>query len=159
MTEHKILVREMMAEDSEAVAALSAELGYPVSKSDLITRFDSIVKSSDNLLIVAEALDEVVGWCHVFCVRLLESDGYAELGGIVVNTDWRRRGAGRLLVSDAESWALSRGFTRLRAHSGSHREGAHHFYLSLGYDQLAPTVFQKVIHQLDSQPGDGLQTE
>ena len=142
-TDHQICVREMRPEDFAMIATLSAELGYPVSKIDIVDRFEAIGGSRDHRLTTAHAQGEAVGWCHAYCVRILESEGYAELGGLVVNESWRRQSVGRALVADAETWARSRGFTRLRAYSGAHREHAHEFYRSLGYDQRAPSMFQR----------------
>ncbi|MEO0476496.1 MAG: GNAT family N-acetyltransferase, partial [Planctomycetota bacterium] len=91
----------------------------------------------------AESQDRVVGWCHVLCIRLLESEGYAELGGLVVDQYFRRCGIGQALVQDAERWAIARGIGRLRAYSGNHRNAAHQFYLQIGYVQRETSVFQK----------------
>ncbi|MGJ8724329.1 MAG: GNAT family N-acetyltransferase [Roseibacillus sp.] len=128
--------------DFVRVGVLSEQLGYPVSRVEFVDRFNGIKGSSDSGLFVAQAEGGVVGWCHVYGVRLLESEGYAELGALVVDKSWRRRGVGRVLIRGAEVWASSIGFKRLRAYSGRHRKMAHDFYRSVGYEQQAPAMFQ-----------------
>lgn len=139
------VVRRMLAEDLAAVAILSEQLGYPVSIGDLTDRFVTMSSSSNHHLAVALLQGILVGWCHVFCVELLETGGYAELGGLVVDEDWRRKRVGHALVLDAETWARSRGLPKIRAYSGNHRETAHRFYRAEGFEQGAPAMFQKII--------------
>ena len=145
LKECEITVREMSSDDFTAIAALSAELGYPVAMRELEERFEAIAGSGNCRLLIAQAQEKVIGWCHVYGVRLLESEGYAELGALVVDQGWRRLGVGRALIRNAELWASSNGFTRLRAYSGSHRKAAHNFYRSVGYDQQAPSMFQMTL--------------
>jgi len=135
----------MLSEDLSEVEILSLQLGYPVSPPQLADRFNTILSSSDHLLIVAEAEGVLVGWCHAFRVRLLETEGYAELGGLVVEERHRRRGIGDALLQEAEAWVKYQGASRLRAYSGEHREAAHQFYLSKGYDKNSTPMFQKTV--------------
>lgn len=148
LKESKIFVREMNPSDFAAIGSLSMQLGYPVTRSELVARFDAIESSRERRLLVADVQEDVVGWCHVYGVRLLESEGYAELGALVVDENSRRQGVGRALIRGAEVWASSIGFSRLRAYSGNHREIAHDFYRSVGYEQQTPAMFQVTL--LDS---------
>ena len=130
----KITIRPMTAGDALAVAGLSAQLGYPVSAGTVTVRLELISRSPDHGFFVAEAGGEVVGWVHVYGVRLLESPSFfAEIGGLVVDSKARRLGVGRSLMAAAEKWASEHGFPEVRLRSGLHRTDAHQFYQSIGY--------------------------
>ena len=74
------------------------------------------------------------------CVR----DSQAEIGGLVVDEGLRGRGVGRMLMRQAEVWALAQGCRAIRLRSNIVREGAHSFYERLGYSRLkTQTVFRK----------------
>ena len=91
-----LLVRPMTAEDADAVAALSGQLGYPMTPNRLRERYETIIQSSDNGLFVAERDGVILGWVHVLGIHYLESSqSFAEIGGLVVEVDARREGAAR----------------------------------------------------------------
>lgn len=127
------IVREMLATDSSAVAQLMPDLGYQATPSQVHERFILLTSRPDNAFFVAESDGQIVGWSHVYGVRLLESDGYAEIGGLVVASSFQRNGAGTKIIRISESWAADKGYARIRLRSGIHREGAHLFYESRGY--------------------------
>ncbi len=123
----------MTPDDLPAVAALSAQLGYPVSPEALRARFDRIGTSGADALFTAEDDEGVLGWLHVGVHHSLESDPLALIYGLVVDERARRRGAGRSLVARAETWAREHGYARLRVRSNVARGEAHRFYPALGY--------------------------
>jgi GNAT superfamily N-acetyltransferase len=132
---HRFAVREMVATDAAAVAALTSQLGYPSRESDIARRYDLIKGRSDARLIVAcEINGDVVGWIHVQALSALEADVRAEIWGLVVADSIRGSGAGRLLVEAAESWALERGLDIMGVRSNVIRRDAHAFYEHLGYE-------------------------
>ncbi len=131
------------ARDLEAVSALCDELGYPTPVNTLQTRLAAIAaQGAGHGLFVAQDKGQVVGWVHIYGVRLLDSPGYAELGGLVVSQKARRGGWGRALVEAAQQWALQEGFGRLRLYSGPQRLDAHRFYRRLGFEEKHPHMFQ-----------------
>lgn len=131
----KFLVREMISADSKAVADISLDLGYSPSADDIARRFSKLQTLHDNVIFVGVIDLIVVGWCHVYGVQLLESDGYAEIGGLVVDSAHHRKGMGTALIRQSEQWALTHGYSRLRLRSGVHREDAHRFYETVGYSK------------------------
>lgn len=137
----------MTTADAPAVAALSAQLGYPVLPDVLTERLTSIFQEPAHGCFVAEVNGAVVGWVHVFGVFMLTSPQFfAEIGGLVVDTNARRQGIGRVLMSQAEAWVREHGYPEVRLRSGLHRTDAHEFYRSIGYE-LAKTshMFRKVL--------------
>ena len=137
----------MTEHDAEAVAALSGQLGYLASISQLRERFLRIAATIDNALFVA-ANDQqaVVGWVHVHTVDRLEVARYAEIGGIVVDAAYRGDGIGRSLMVSAEKWATAAGYDRLKLSSGAHRHEAHAFYNRIGYSNIRTSYrFEKLL--------------
>jgi GNAT superfamily N-acetyltransferase len=131
-----ITIRAMEAGDVPEISRLCDALGYPAT-SDAVARRSSILTcSTGDVLFVAIDRGVVVGWAHAFLSVLLETDPFVEIGGIVVAEAARRRGVGRLLMSAAERWAVSRGCVEVRLRSNVVREGAHRFYELLGYQRL-----------------------
>jgi GNAT superfamily N-acetyltransferase len=133
MTTAGMQVRDMTEGDAAAVAALMPDLGYAATTEQVLQRFCDLKTRPEQYVLVASVDGAVAGWLHVYGVRLLESEGYAEVGGLVVATALHRQGIGRALLTGAQAWAQRHGYARLRLGSGVHREAAHLFYESLGY--------------------------
>ncbi|GAA5531399.1 GNAT family N-acetyltransferase [Herpetosiphon gulosus] len=129
-----MVIRPMTLADASAVAVLSGDLGYPTMTDAVYRRIHHLQERADNGLFIAEA-HAMVGWVHVYGVRLLETEGYAEIGGIVVAPSSRQQGIGTQLIRACEQWAAHHGYHEVRLRSGIQRTWAHAFYLRLGYAQ------------------------
>jgi GNAT superfamily N-acetyltransferase len=90
-----------------------------------------------------------VGWIHVFTTLRLETDAFAEIGGLVVAESHRGREIGKRLLDSAEHWVIQRGMPRLRVRSRASRSGAHRFYEQSGF------IRTKVQSVFDKRLGDG----
>ncbi len=138
------MIREAAADDAEAIAGLSTQLGYPAGAAETAERLAAIRAHEDHAVLVAEAGGRVVGWVHVFAACRIESEPFAELGGLVVEDAERGRGIGGRLVEAAESWAAARGFATMRVRSNVVREDARRFYEHRGYARAkVQAVFAK----------------
>ncbi len=136
-------MREAVAADVPALAALAGELGYPSSEGEVGERLRRLLAHSDlHAVFVAEgeAAGEAAGWIHVFAAHRLESEPFAEIGGLVVGAASRGGGLGEALVGRAEAWARERGLAHLRVRSNVVRERAHRFYERLGFERLKSQV-------------------
>ena len=129
-----VTVRPMREGDTDAVAGLCRQLGYPATAAEVLNRFQRLARREDSRVFVAEDDDgQVVGWTHVYVEYLLESDDGAELGGLVVADGTRGHGIGRALLAAAEEWARERGCRSVRVRSKVERAAAHEFYEHVGY--------------------------
>lgn len=139
-----IEIRDITADDAAAAAALSEELGYPVSAPAMRARIEQLIAGSDHGVFVACRDGDVIGWIHVSAVQHLQADPRAEIGGLVVTASARSVGVGARLVSRAEQWAKAHGFDHVVVRSQIMREAAHRFYLREGYERTKTSaVFSK----------------
>jgi len=127
-------IRRATPADAEAVALLSEQLGYPCVTAAVRGRLASILGRDDHEVLIAEGEDGALcGWVHVFGTERIESERFAEIGGVVVDVARRRRGAGAELMQAAEDWAAARGYRALRVRSNVARIEARGFYEQQGY--------------------------
>jgi GNAT superfamily N-acetyltransferase len=128
-------IRTATQEDSAALAELTAQLGYPTSREIIRKRLGFVLGLPDHAVFVAAGEDgRLVGWAHVFVAVRVESDLFAELGGLVVADSARRQGIGKALVAKSAEWGRKQGLTRLRVRCRSGRTDAHAFYRQLGFE-------------------------
>ena len=141
-----MLIRHVAPNDAEALAALAGQLGYPSTPAEIEARL-RLLHAHPDLHAVYVAEDPggaVAGWLHVFVSAHLESDAFAEVGGLVVDERQRGGGVGEALVRQAEAWARERGLGQPRVRSNVVRERAHRFYERQGFERLKDqVVFQK----------------
>ncbi len=142
-----MVVRPMIARDSRDVACLSDQLGYPSSASDIDKRIGTMNQGTHFGAFVAVATDGgIAGWIHVFGVRFLQEDGFAEISGLVVDANSRGQGVGKALLAAAEKWARENGYTGIYVRANTKRSQAPPFYEEMGYNILKTQyVFHKGI--------------
>lgn len=127
-------IRPMVAKDTACVAALATQLGYPSTPDEIQRRFERIAGNDLHAVFVAESkADQAVGWIHVFVCQLMESNTYAEIGGLIVDERCRGSGIGQLLLEQAETWARAKACASIRLRSNIIRRDAQEFYLKRGY--------------------------
>ncbi len=145
VTAARIIVREAGPADADAIAGLSAQLGYPASTGDMEKRIADIAEDDDCIVLVADSNGSVIAWLLVHVCRLVTSDRLAQIAGLVVDESNRGRGVGALLMRKAEEWARGKGCRGVILRSRSTRKDAHAFYRKLGYSDIkTQDVFLKV---------------
>ena len=142
----KIVIRPVKSRDSNRIASICRQLGYPISHEQALERILEVEQSETNRIFVAEyPSDLIVGWIQV-CIRLLIVAGLlAEIEGLVVDQAFRRSGVGRTLMLESEAWSSAQGCTAIYLRSNVLREGARPFYESIGYVVLKE---QWVFHRI-----------
>lgn len=103
--------------DSAQLAGLAGELGYPSTPDQVETRLAGILSRPDQAVFVAKVEEWIAGWVHVYACPTVESDLYAEIGGLVVHQDRRGQGIGKALMEKAETWSRDRGIHEIRLRS------------------------------------------
>jgi len=138
-------IRESRASDAEAIAELTAQLGYAVPVEEIAQRLRKVAGAEDHAVVVAYAQDgAVIGWMDIGIVFHLQSGTYCEIGGLVVAEQARNQGIGRELLAYAEKWGASKGMKKMLVRSNAKRADAHRFYLREQYEMVKTSaVFEK----------------
>lgn len=127
--------RRASLSDASVMSRLTLELGHDCTEVLMRKRLARLREDPEHAVFVA-ALDgtQVVGWIHAEVRKPLWSEPFVELVGLVVSVHQQRLGIGRALVERAGAWAETRGLTDLRVSAQLHREAAHDFFESLGFE-------------------------
>ena len=130
----KFKVRAATGGDAQAIAALSGQLGYPADAKTIRRRLRRVLARDDQRVIVAEQPGGAIcGWRQAHCSDVRESGFRVEITGLVVSEGTRRRGIGRSLVAQAETWAAEISAETVVVRSNAKRVESHAFYPALGY--------------------------
>lgn len=100
--------------------------------------FDALVAAPEvDIYVALNGAGEVVGTYQIHFLKGLAFRGRprAELESVHVRSDQRGRGVGRLMMAHAEDLARAQKACMVQLTSNREREGSHHFYRRLGYDQ------------------------
>jgi len=149
-----VTIRQAHADDAAALVALMTEVGYPTPGPRAAERLAVLFPSEDDVVFVAVAADNtVVGFVHAAERRLLVSDRFVEMEGLIVTASARRHGAAASLVAAVEDWTPARGVAELRVRARIERDDAHRFHQERGF-ALAKRqrMFVKPLGPVENQP-------
>lgn len=129
-------IRKATSQDISELALLMEELGYPTTIEQMKIRFNNIEATPNHYTLVAVYEGAVAGMIGFHTGVLYNDDGiYARVIALVVDSNYRSKGIGKLLLTEAEKYAKNLGATGIGLNSGnrSERERAHRFYKNMGY--------------------------
>jgi diamine N-acetyltransferase len=95
--------------------------------------------ADENLaLLVAEADEKLVGFVHAIvrdppALPVFVPRRYAIVEGIVVKSEFRNHGTGRILMGQMQEWAIAKGATSIELNVYEFNQAAISFYEELGY--------------------------
>ena len=143
----EVRVRTAQMEDADSIAVLSGQLGYPSTATSVRRRLRNLLADNNHAVWVAEDGDgAIAGWIHVFVKQLLESVREVEIGGLVVDRNFRGQGAGKALVERTERWTRSKRLKSVYVRSNVVRKDAHIFYQKVGYQIIkTQSAFRKAL--------------
>lgn len=128
-----MVIRRASSKDINDLTSLMEQLGYPTSVEQMRVRFE---ETPNHYTLVAEYDGKVVGMIGFHTGVLYNSDGiYARVIAFVVDSNYRNKGIGLRLLSEAEKYAKNLGADGIGLNSGkrAEREYAHQFYKKMGY--------------------------
>jgi len=146
-------IRRATEADADAIAQLSATLGYATPPDQMRRRLAAILTLDADLVIVAvDSTGAVIGWLQGHAAAIIESGFRVEITGLIVSPQRRRSGIGRALVVEAERWAITKGASVIVVRSNVQRLESHAFYPALGYTpSKQQTVYRKVLELGDAK--------
>lgn len=140
-------LKEIEIEDAEIITSLIEQLGYEVTKAETIERIKNIISNEDHFACTAILENKIVGWIHVFVSVHLESNPFVEIGGLIVDENFRGQGIGKKLIEEVERWMVSKNFYKLRVRTNVKRKDTHRFYLNQGFSLIKEQkIFDKQIN-------------
>ena len=130
-----VTIRDARPDDSEVLAALLGELGYPATAEAVRSRLERLGIVGDRV-VVADSDSEVVGLAHLQVTPTMEHDRpAAKIGALVVAEAHRGEGIGRALVEALADEARVRGCALLFLTTSARRTDAHEFYRRVGLEE------------------------
>ena len=139
----EIQIEPITLRHAPAVQKLSQQLGYPLFLNEIENNIKEVILSDDHIALVAIVDEEVAGWIHAFKAVFLESNPFIEIGGLVVDENYRGKGIGKKLVESIKQWCVEKQISILRVRSQVKRKEAHQFYMNNGFTEIKEQkVFQ-----------------
>jgi GNAT superfamily N-acetyltransferase len=140
-------IRSALKTDLPEIIELTRQLGYSVNDTSFESNFDTIIDNPCHAIFVAEDSDRnVIAYIHVLPKGLLISPDTFEIGELIVDEHYRRKGIGMQLVEIAERWVVEHGHEKIIVGSSTKRTTSHQFYSDIGYEfWKEQIVYMKVI--------------
>ncbi|MGG4166469.1 GNAT family N-acetyltransferase [Rossellomorea vietnamensis] len=129
-------IRKATSNDIKELTSLMEQLGYQTSLEQMSDRYKNIEATPNHYTLVADYEGKVVGMVGFHTGVLFNTDGiYARVIAFVVDSNYRSKGIGRLLLTEAEIFAKNLGANGIGLNSGNRteRKNAHQFYEMMGY--------------------------
>ncbi|KAB8037557.1 GNAT family N-acetyltransferase [Silvanigrella paludirubra] len=125
------------------ITSLCKQLGFEGSLQDLENRFHDLSCFSNHQVRVAKqkSNENIIGFIHFFEAPYLLTCKTLEIGGLVVENKFRRFGIGKILMQEAEKWAMLKGCKSVLLATQIMRTDAQAFYEQIGYQKEFQTFF------------------
>jgi GNAT superfamily N-acetyltransferase len=146
--EHRVTIRLATQRDSEAIAPLLGQLGYPAYPDELGERIERLTDRPDGEVLIAELEGDVVGLAAYQLIDVLERpDPQCRITSLVVDDRFRRRGVAYALLHTIEETARDFGCFRLEVTTHPDRAEALAFYLASGFEERPRRLIKRLEHQ------------
>jgi GNAT superfamily N-acetyltransferase len=130
-------VRLAQPPDSDRIAELAGQLGYPCTAEEVRMRLSQMQDANQFAVFVAELpTGQIAGWIGLYVFRAVEMETVAEISGLIVDEDIRSCGIGKMLLDAADEWARRVGCHVISVRSNVKRGRAHQFYTINGYEHV-----------------------
>ena len=117
---------------------LYEDLGYPTITEDLVNRLKKIYIHEDYYLLLLIKDDVIIGLSGMCKMMFYEKNGeYMRLLTFVINSNYREKGYGTLLLKESQILATQLGCKAITLNSGNReeRDNAHSFYKNNGFEK------------------------
>ena len=145
---HRVTIRIAGRRDTDAIAPLLGQLGYPASAVEVGERLERLANNPDAEVLVAELGDEVVGVAAYQLIDLLERpEPQCRITALVVDDRHRRRGVAYALLHMIEESARDVGCFRLEVTTRPDRAEASALYRAAGFDERPRRLIKLLVDE------------
>jgi GNAT superfamily N-acetyltransferase len=138
-------IRNVHLSDSESIAGLMTQLGYPTSEDEMNERLTRLLPSTSRHCYLAIFDGTVAGFIAMDVNPYFEKNSYyGRILALVVDDRFRGQKIGERLVEKSEIWFLEQNATEVLVNSHVKRTAAHRFYEKLGYDKTGFRFVKKI---------------
>ncbi|MFT3658491.1 GNAT family N-acetyltransferase [Staphylococcus ureilyticus] len=132
----------------DELLVLYEDLGYPTIAEDLVNRLNKIYSHEDYYLLLLIKDDVIIGLSGMCKMLFYEKNGeYMRLLAFVINSSYRGKGYGTLLIKESEMLAIQLGCKTITLNSGKReeRDNAYSFYKSNGFENKSLGFSKQII--------------
>ncbi|MBE9044186.1 GNAT family N-acetyltransferase [Pleurocapsales cyanobacterium LEGE 10410] len=134
MERNNLQIRQATAKDARSIGLLAEQLGYSISEKAIQKYLKSLATPQEWIVYIACKSESILGWINIYLTHGILADRQAEIGGLIVDRNFRGYGIGRLLLQRGETWAQQQGCNLIQVRSRTTRQQAHTFYQDVGYE-------------------------
>lgn len=125
-------IRVASIDDCAGINSVSKYLGYTeISYDECNDKLQHLLQSETDKIYVAVCKGVIIGWLHLFLACRLASPDFYEIGGLVVNPEFRKQGIGKDLVDHVTNMQTG----KLRVRCNEKRKASHLFYMKMGFSE------------------------
>ena len=135
-----IEIRRLTINDSDALIKLLQQLWIdkPINKDAVKRVIEKGLTNEHQVYICAADNENLVGYCSLTIKNnLWVSANLGNVDELVVDSEYRKQGIGKLLMNEIEKIARNCNCKRLELDSAFHRTIAHNFYEGIGFEKRA----------------------
>ncbi|WP_263832056.1 GNAT family N-acetyltransferase [Sulfurospirillum oryzae] len=137
------MIRSATINDSEMIAALLTQLGYPNTQNFIQERITSLLEHPDAMLLVYEKEEKILALLSLHVIPQIALLGsFLRISYFVVDEQARSHHIGTELEAYATHIAQEKKCDRIEVHCHERRKDAHRFYAKHGYIE-SPKYFIK----------------
>jgi GNAT superfamily N-acetyltransferase len=155
----EVIIRKATYEDVSSIVELWKELmDFHKERDRIFSRSDTghesfadyltgHISKENSYLFVAEAGEDIVGYCLVFIEKyppVIELQEYCLVQDIAVAEKYRRKGIGKRFLKEAKIWYSEKGIHRVEARVSTYNKAAREFWAEMGFKPYLETVFMDV---------------
>jgi len=133
-------IRELTLNDLDGLIRLLGQLwvGKQIDQNAVEKVISKGLKSDHQVYLCATDKEKLIGYCSLTIKNnLWMAANLGNVDELVVDSNYRNRGIGKMLMAEIESIAKKNNCIRLELDSAFHRITAHKFYDSLGFEKRA----------------------
>jgi ribosomal protein S18 acetylase RimI-like enzyme len=133
----EVEIRELVAGGADQLVALFAAVlpGSPTAQADQLDEPDAFLRDPSSFVLGAYIDDAPVGLAWGLQMRSPSGRLTTYVHELDVHENWRRRGVGSALITEAITLARRHGSTKFWLSTGGHNDTAQALYESLGGDR------------------------